>query len=134
MSKLSGGCQWGRVRYKVQGDLQFSCVCHCPSCRRAVGAPVVGWAMFQRDDVVFEASRVSTYASSDGVVRSFCPSCGTSLFFEADYIPGLIDVTTESFDDPGEVMPVAHIWTRHETALMRALGGLDRYDELPPQD
>jgi len=134
MVKLSGGCQCGAVRFEVEGELHFACVCHCPSCRKAAGAPIVGWAMFEQSALSCDRQSVQVYQSSKGVERSFCSTCGTTLFFEAEFIPGLIDITTESFDDPDTVKPTAHIWTIHETECARSLAGLHRFEELPPQD
>ncbi|MEM7663774.1 MAG: GFA family protein [Pseudomonadota bacterium] len=133
MTKLAGGCQCGAVRYEIIGDPHFSCVCHCPSCRKAAGAPLVGWVMFDSSSVKCDRSETMVFVSSEGVRRSFCKKCGTTLFFEADYIPGLIDITTESFDDPDLVKPSAHIWTRHETDCVRELPDMMRFEELPPQ-
>ena len=90
--------------------------------------------MFNLEDVRCDRSKVGVYASSEGVRRSFCKVCGTTLFFEADFIPGLIDITTESFDDPSEVMPQAQIWTKHESKCIQGLNEMIRFEELPPQD
>lgn len=131
--KYSGGCQCGHVRYAVDGELHFAAVCHCPSCRKSSGAPVVSWAMFERSDVTWDETRPKKFQSSEGVQRSFCPHCGTTLFFEADYIEGLVDITVESADDPDQLLPRAQIWTQHETACLKTIGQMERYDALPPQ-
>lgn len=133
MLKLSGGCQCGGVRYEVDGALHFSAVCHCPSCRKAAGAPLVGWAMFEIAAVTCDRSTTKVFESSEGVSRSFCPACGTTLFFEADFLPGLMDITTESLDDPDAARPTAQIWTKNETECVKTLGTMVRFEELPPQ-
>ena len=48
------------------------------------------------------------YASSPGVVRRFCGTCGTSLAYESK--PDEVDVTTCSLDQPGEVPPLDHTY------------------------
>lgn len=131
MSKLSGGCLCGAIRFTVSGAPHFTGVCHCPSCRKAAGAPIVGWAMFEEAAVDCDRANVAVYASSSGVQRSFCGNCGTTLFFEADVIPGLIDITTESFDDPDAVRPTAQIWTQHETECVRQMPEMVRFEALP---
>ena len=133
MVKLSGGCLCGDVRFEVDGEPHFSAVCHCPSCRKSAGAPLVGWVMFDLAALDCDRSKVSVYESSPGVRRSFCGACGTTLFFEADFIPGLIDITTESFNDPGLVIPTAQIWTIHETNCVQNLRNMTRFEALPPQ-
>ena len=134
MSKLEGGCQCGNVRFEVTGEPHFSCVCHCPSCRKATGAPLIGWAMFDLDSLNCERNKVRVFESSKGVRRSFCPMCGTTLFYEADIIPGLVDITTESFDSPDQILPAAQIWVKHETACVRSLANMARFETLPVQE
>lgn len=134
MPKLSGGCFCGDVRFKVEGDPHFSGVCHCPSCRKSAGAPLVGWVMFDTAAIGCDRSKIAIYQSSEGVRRSFCSKCGTTLFFEADFLPGLTDVTTESFDQPDAVQPTAQIWTTHETNCVKNLNDMIRFPEFPPQD
>ncbi|MEO1102069.1 MAG: GFA family protein [Pseudomonadota bacterium] len=133
MPKLSGGCQCGRVRYELDGDLHTAAVCHCPSCRKATGAPLVGWVMIDVANVSCDRSTTKVFESSEGVRRSFCPTCGTTLFFEADMMPGLIDITTESLDDPDAARPTTQIWTKHETECVKALGTMARFEEFPSQ-
>ena len=131
--KLNGRCHCGHVRYQVEGELHASVLCHCPSCRRSSGAPVVAWAMFDQDALSVDRSKVGKFQSSEGVTRSFCPKCGTTLFFEADYIPGLVDITVESMETTEGLEATAHIWARHETASIRNAPNLVRFEELPPQ-
>ena len=131
-ARQSGGCQCGAVKYSVSAPPEFTAVCHCSSCRKSVGAPLVGWAMFTSDAVQVSGNALIVYTSSQGVQRSFCGTCGTSLFFEADYISGLIDITTESFDDPEAMIPTAQIWASQEGACMKKLKDMVRFDALPP--
>lgn len=131
--RLSGGCQCGTVRFQVDGELHYAAVCHCPSCRKSAGAPIVGWALFEADCLQTDRSRLSVYKSSPGVRRSFCGHCGTTLFFEADYLEGLVDITTESFDDPDSVRPWEQIWTQHRTDCVKGLADMPGHHALPPQ-
>lgn len=133
MEPLTGGCLCGAVRFKVTEETLFSCLCHCSSCRKATGAPIVGWVMFETSAVQCDRAFVSEYASSQGARRSFCSQCGTTLFYEADYMPGAIDITLECFDDQERVQPTAEIWTKHEAECIRSRDRLQRFDALPPQ-
>ena len=101
---LSGGCLCGGIRYEAHGAPFHPTLCHCSMCRRAAGAPVVAWFSVPREGYRVVAGTPARYASSPGVVRTFCPRCGTSLTFESEAHPAEIDVTTASLDDP-EAMP-----------------------------
>ena len=130
---LEGGCQCGAVRYRVSGDPVFSAICHCSMCRRAGGAPTVAWAMFAADQVAFLREQPKIYASSPPAQRGFCPHCGTPISFTATFIPGLIDITLGSLDDPAAIKPMLHYWDSRRLPWMKFADGLPVFPELPPQ-
>lgn len=130
----SGGCLCGALRFAVRGDALFSALCHCSICRRAAGAPAVAWAMFPLAAFRLERGALATYASSPGVERGFCGHCGTTLSFAADFLPGLIDLTIASFDDPAALPPQLHMWERERLAWLVLGDDLPRHAELPPQE
>lgn len=131
METRLGGCLCGEVRFEVSGKSVFSAVCHCPSCRHASGAPLVAWALFERSSLSVTSGRPGVFASSPGVQRSFCTACGTPLFYESDNLAGLVDITVFSFDEPEALEIMAQIWARHETACVRDLSSMERFDSLP---
>ncbi len=44
-----GGCSCGAIRYVVTGTPEQVLVCHCPDCRRAVGAQSVAWLLLPKN-------------------------------------------------------------------------------------
>jgi hypothetical protein len=68
----TGGCMCGAVRYEAVGEPITVGHCHCPSCRRHTGAPVVTVVIFEQDRVKFTKGDRKIYNSSPGVGRSFC--------------------------------------------------------------
>ncbi len=129
----TGHCLCGAVTFTVSGESLNVSLCHCPSCKRAAGAPMVAWAMFERGAVDFTGAPLAAYASSEGVRRGFCGRCGTAVSYEADFMAGLIDLTVASFDDPAALPPTMHIFTRHREQWMTGTDTLEAFEELPPQ-
>lgn len=107
--RYSGGCFCRAVRWSAKGAPRHRLVCHCSSCRRTVGAHAVAWATFARDDFSFDGEP-TRFESSPGVVRTFCPHCGSSLTYETDDRPGEIDLTQATLDSPSELDVTGHIW------------------------
>lgn len=105
----TGGCLCGAVRYRVDGTVDKLCYCHCESCRRGAGAPMVAWGCFAQQRFVVTRGRLAEYRSSATVLRGFCANCGTSITYRNDKRPGEIDVTLATLDDPTAVEPAAHI-------------------------
>jgi len=128
---IRGGCLCGATRYVVRGTPHVVAFCHCSMCRRSAGAPVTAWAMFDADNFEFEKGEPHTYTSSPGVQRRFCPRCGTQLIFMADFLPGLVDVTVGSMDEPDALPPQMHIWDSRRIAWVQLSTDLPRHQELP---
>ena len=133
-SNFNGGCQCGAVRYQVTGRPVMAAICHCSMCRRANAAPVVAWAMFEESQLSFTLARPKAYASSPGAVRGFCGACGTQICFTAEYLPGLIDITIGSLDEPDSIAPGLHYWHSERLAWVEFADELPRHPEFPPMD
>ena len=129
-----GGCQCGSVRYRVTGTPALTALCHCTMCRRANAAPAVAWAMYQESQVEFLNAAPAFHESSPGANRGFCPRCGTQISFTAAYIPGLIDITIGSLDNPGQVSPALHYWESERLPWVHFADQLPRYPEFPPTE
>ncbi len=132
--KYGGGCACGALRFEAEAPVLSVSLCHCNDCRRASGAPLVAWAMFEHARFRITAGALRSRASSPGVERGFCPGCGTTLSYQADFLPGLIDLTVASFDEPQRLQPTQHIWERQRLPWLRLADDWPRHPEWPPQD
>ena len=103
---LTGGCQCGAIRYRVQGKpAEPIGVCHCRMCQKAMGNVFGIFAPFQTEDVTWTKGTPAKFRSSSASFRLFCSNCGTPLAFQL--VTGKItELTVGSFDHPAEVAPV----------------------------
>ncbi len=127
----AGGCHCGAVRYEVEGTPQHVALCHCNDCRKSSGAPMVAWAAFSEAEFRLTKGEPKTFNSSGKSMRSFCPDCGTGLYFSnQDFLPGIVDIQAATLDNP-EVFPAgAHIQTAERIGWMETaheLHGFERY-------
>jgi hypothetical protein len=107
---MEGGCLCGAVRYRLGGAPSSSANCHCRSCRRASGAPVVAWITVRRSQFTILSGIPAVFHSSPGVTRQFCSHCGTGLTYESERHPDTIDITTASLDDADAHPPTVDVW------------------------
>ncbi len=110
----TGGCLCGAVRYQVDGEPIWVGHCHCESCRRHTGAPLVTFVCFKADQVAFTKGERQIYRSSPGVGRAFCGQCGTPLTWEGkSNLPErgmIIEFHISTLDDPGGFVPTNHLF------------------------
>jgi hypothetical protein len=127
---FAGGCLCGAIRYVVAAAAIEVAHCHCASCRRASGAPLVTWATFPAAAFSIVRGEPRGIRSSPSVRRTFCGACGSSLTYREDRRADQVDVTVATLDRPEALPPTHHVWTSHRLPwLMLA-------DDLPqrPRD
>jgi hypothetical protein len=126
-TKLTGGCLCGAVRYETSPQIFHETICHCPSCRRAAGAPCVAWFSVLASDFRITAGTPAAYQSSEHVTRTFCAHCGTALTYRRADIADEIDITTCSLDDAASVAPDDHTFTAYHLPWLKIDDGLPSF-------
>ncbi len=127
-----GGCHCGAVRYEVNGEPQHVALCHCNDCRKSSGAPMVAWAAFTEDQFKLVEGEPVTFNSSGSAMRSFCPKCGSGLYYRnAEFLPGIVDIQSATLDDPEALPPGAHIQTAERLGWMETAHSLPAFERFP---
>ena len=98
---LSGGCQCGAVRFRVDGAPGRASICWCRMCQKAFGGPFGALVTVAVDQLAWTRGGRATFQSSDAIRRGFCADCGTPLTYE--YSAERIDLSVFAFDDPAAV-------------------------------
>ena len=126
----SGGCMCGAVRYAASGEPFSVAHCHCHSCRKHNGGPVVTVAGFKAGQVSFSGTERKIYESSPGVGRAFCGNCGTPLTWEGDGgdMGPIVEFHISTFDNPDVLVPSAHSFHNERIAWFDIADGLPRHD------
>ena len=128
---FTGGCCCGAVRYEVSAIIRNS-LCHCRDCQRSSGAPMVEWMLV--DETALVASGPTTTAeSSPGAFRSFCPTCGTGLFYRnAAIFPDQVDIQTVTLDAPERAPPPsAQMQVAEARGWISQIESIDAFDRFP---
>ena len=119
---LCGGCQCGAVRFRVNGVLTDSSICHCRMCQKAFGAYYAPLVSTRGAVLEWTRGTVKTFRSSNFASRGFCDNCGTPLTYEA---PDGVAISAGSFDDPAAVPPSVQFGVEGK------IGFVDRLHTLP---
>lgn len=127
--KAEGGCHCGAIRYALSAPPQQSMICHCKTCRRVSGAPVVAWLTVDPGAFAIIAGTPARHRSSAYVDRQFCNQCGTQLTYARTDDDSYIDVATATLDDPHVFPPSHHSWLSHDIAWIKFGDGLPAFQE-----
>ena len=110
---LSGRCLCGAIRWRATAQPLWAAHCHCESCRRATSSPFTSYIGYATEAVDWTGTP-ATFASSPGVTRGFCPTCGSPLFFRSERWPDETHVFAASLYDPSLYRPEGHAyWEEH---------------------
>ena len=110
---LEGGCQCGKVRYRIEGDPLAVAACHCTECQRQSGSAfsmsmIVPREAFQPSGELRSFTRDA--ASGATVECFFCPQCGTRIHHQPSSMPKTVNVKPGTLDDTSWLQPALHVW------------------------
>jgi len=126
---VRGGCFCGAVRFEVELPSLFCGHCHCSMCRRAHGAGYVTWFAVPHERCKFLGGqqRLVRFRSSDHGTRSFCGTCGSTLFCESTRHPDVIDIVLANMDGTIDLVPQAHFYFDDRADWVRVADDLPRF-------
>ena len=78
-----GSCLCSAVRYALLTAPKAVSHCHCSQCRKGHGAAFASYANVPRSALrmLSGSASITSYASSESVLREFCAHCGSTLFW-----------------------------------------------------
>ena len=104
MTRRTAECSCGQLRAEVDGEPIRVSVCHCLACQRRTGSAFGAQARFPRDRVRVsgKAREFVRHADDDGAPRtfSFCPECGSTVYYVLGPEPDVIAIPVGAFADP----------------------------------
>ena len=127
MTTSKGRCQCGAIEYAFEGAPKWVMHCHCASCRRAVSSALATYVGVALAQFRYSKGEPAAYASSPGVKRYFCASCGTPLAYMGANWPGEIHLLHGTLEDPNAWPPTAHAYVAEQLAWFEVADQLPRF-------
>lgn len=125
---FTGACLCGAIRYEARGEPGAVNHCHCVQCQRASGAAMLTWATWPLAAVRMQGTP-ARFESSPGVHRSFCPRCGSTLFWQRlTREPAELDVAAGTVAEADLLRPTDHIFTKSRRRWLPLCDGLPAYE------
>ena len=112
-------CACGGLVVKTTAEPKLVIMCHCLECQRRTGSPFGVSGYFDQNDVEISGSSTIYRRSSDSsrsITCHFCPTCGTTVHWRAEFVPELIGVAAGCFADPEFPAPARAVHVRRKHA------------------
>lgn len=124
---MKGHCHCKAVRWESDGDVAWSCYCHCADCRRNCASPVTAFFGLPHDSVRWHGDAPKTYHSSDDVERLFCGACGTQMAYRTAHDAVNIHLYTATLENPDDLPPRFHVFHSDHLRWLNIQDSLPRY-------
>ena len=132
---MRGSCLCGGVTFEVTEPFVRVSQCHCVTCKRISGGvgTVTGRVPTSAVRILSGRELIHTYPPAEGTAKSFCGTCGSSLFGSGWPDSGMTGVRLSTLEPPYDRKPEMHIWVR-TLAPWETLpdDGADRYEQGAP--
>jgi hypothetical protein len=126
-----GGCACGEVRYRLTSEPLFVHCCHCLNCQRQTGSAFV-------INLILEADRVDLLAGEpqpvdvprdDGSAQRIwrCATCQVAVYSQYTR-PEFRYVRGGTLDEPRQIAPDVHIFTRSKVAWLTLPEGVPAFE------
>lgn len=128
-------CACGQLRVRVRGGPDYVSSCACQACQRRSGAALGVTAIYLDEQIVERAGEANTWRriaeSGNWVDYHFCPTCGSTVWWEAQGRPGKVMVAAGMFADPAYPPPQRLIWADHKADWVQPPAGIPIYPRGP---
>lgn len=136
MSKQTGGCQCGAVRYELSCDGLVCYACHCLECQKQSASAFAISVPVRADDLVVKGPLKAYERETDSGSRTncwFCSTCGTRIYHQSARSPQIVTLKGGTLDDPLLLVPVAHLWVSRKQPWLELAEASDvaQFDTQP---
>lgn len=116
MATHKASCQCGSLVLEAVDDPEFVVACNCRACQKRSGSPFGAGAYFCKNIVTIRGDRQSWAREADSgrqLENSFCPHCGTTLFWTLEMRPNHVGIPIGDFDTLSPT-PIRVVWTEEQ--------------------
>jgi len=132
MSKRTGGCLCGAVRFEAEIAHTDFHTCHCEMCRRWTGSALMAVTLPEAAVNWQGCEHIARYQSSAWAERGWCRRCGSSLFYkvtDATLFPIEWEIPLGLFDDPNGMTMTREIYVDQKTDSFAYAGEREQLTE-----
>jgi len=113
MTTRTASCSCGQLLADVTGEPIRVSVCHCYACQRRTGCVFAAQARFAQEAVNIQGQGTQFIRIGDEggkMTFTFCPTCGSTVFYVQDGAEQLIAIPVGAFADSGFPSPTVSVY------------------------
>lgn len=122
----SGSCFCGNIALEARGEPFWISYDHDDDCRKALGGPLTVWIGYRCDQINFTRGTPKAISRTQGVRRTFCADCGSSIGYAEEGLPGECWLTIGFMDHPERFQPTIHAFWSMKLPWASFADGLPR--------
>ena len=126
---VTGRCYCGKHKVTAPELPLTVTYCHCSDCRRVTASPLPAFAAFPEGAVAVTPDITPVSPLVPGVLRQFCPACGSQLTARFDYLPDQVYVPLGILDQADDLAPRLHCHAASALPWLHLDDGLPRADD-----
>lgn len=124
-------CTCTGLQARVSGDPLRVSVCHCLNCQRRTGGVFATQARFPAEAVTITGRSTEYVLTGDSGSKAtfhFCPTCGATVYYTAEFMPGNVAIPVGAFADPGFPSPTISVYEERMHGWVHMPEGIEHMD------
>ena len=117
-------CRCGQLQARCHGDPVRISVCHCLDCQKRSGSAFAVQARWPETQVELTGTYSEWAQAGDSgelATFRFCGTCGATLAYSNEGMPGLIAIAVGAFADPGFPPPHFSVYENRKHSWVAVL-------------
>lgn len=130
MSKDSGSCYCGKIKFDVWDFNPTYSLCHCTECRKWTGSFYACIAAKNGNYKIHGAENITWFLKSADSEQGFCKNCGSAIFWRKNPDAGFLDIAIGFLDNFEQLTAKRHIFSQSKPHFYNfSDDGAPRFDE-----
>ena len=134
MTTRTASCTCGRLKVTCEGEPFRRSMCHCIACQKRTGSIYGVNVRYTADQITKVEGKATEFVrvgdSGLPITYRFCPTCGTTVYWTLDSVPGVVALGVGTFGDPTLPAPKVAVYeaTRHPWAAIDPSVEMEHHD------
>jgi hypothetical protein len=134
MTKFTGQCLCGDVKFEADGEPAVMAQCHCTDCQISSGSGYASLAFMAKQDVKI-TGRTGTFEHSvdngNVLTKHFCARCGSQMFGENSARPTMIGLRAGTINEQESFKPQFNLFTSSKMDATQLDPDIPAFEKMP---